>query len=88
MALQGMSGLLDKFRNLIASSVETENVIIREVELSTKVKLEKSELSVKQNILYLKISPTKRNEIFLRKESVLEKINKDLPEKSRIRDIK
>ncbi len=85
---KGISGLLEKFRHILASSVEVEKVIMEEIQVVSKINLEKKEFVLRDNQVYLKTSPVKRSEIFLRKEKILLAINEKLPVKNKIKDIK
>ncbi|MFH1608822.1 MAG: hypothetical protein ABH951_02275 [Patescibacteria group bacterium] len=78
--------LLSRFSNLLSFS-EIKKQIIKEVLLEViNLEINSSKIKIKNNIVYLDIKPIYKNEIFLKKEKIFEKlkekmsINNRLPE--------
>lgn len=76
---------LDKFKKIIGENTQNKDFIIESIEKELCKKIDKDNIKISKNILYLNISPMFKNEIYMRKERVL----KSLKEKNiNIIDIK
>ena len=71
-----LNSFLEKFKKFINTDEEVKKVVISVVEEKTGIKLEKINIKIKENILYLKEHPAVKNEIFMNKETILKEIQK------------
>lgn len=74
--------LLNRFQNILNKEGINRGVIIETIYRITKVKLDKEVVKIKDKIVYLNIKPLFKNEIFLKKEKILEELKSLLGNKS------
>jgi hypothetical protein len=66
---------LNKFKKITDSFLLNKDKVVLVLEKNLKLKIEKDSFSVKNKVLQIKASPVIRNEIFLRKESIIKDLN-------------
>jgi|GEM_PF-618892 len=70
--------LLSKFNKLLSSS-EIKKQIIKEVLLEViNLNIDSNKIKIQNNIVYLDIKPIYKNEIFLKKEKIFEKLKEKI----------
>jgi hypothetical protein len=70
--------LLARFNNLLSSS-EIKKQIIKEVLLEVvNLDIDSNKIKIKNNVVYLDIKPIYKNEIFLKKEKIFEKLQEKI----------
>ena len=74
--MQHLNNLLENFKNILNSEIVYKKKIITVLFECTGVELQTNQVDIKNSILYLKdVSFVVKNEIFLRKNLVLDKLN-------------
>lgn len=66
--------LLSKFNNIILSGEGRKQVLKEALFEVTGIIIETKNISIKNNIVYLNIKPIYKNEIFLKKDKIFEKL--------------
>ena len=80
--------LLARF-NKILSNVEFKKHIIKEVLFNVVgIDIKTDDIKIKNNIVYLNIKPLYKNEIFLKKEKIFEKLKEKIGENKIPEDFK
>ncbi len=72
--LDDISKYLKKFSKNIEDNEGNKSKIIEIIKQNTGVEVFKENIEIKNNVLYVKISPAGRNTIFINKRSILEGI--------------
>ena len=80
-----ISDFLGKFLKDITATEFQKKTIINIIQKHTGLDIQ-SDLEIKNNTLYINLSPIIKNKIFIHKQSILEEINKNIT--SKITDIK
>ncbi len=69
---------LEKFsKNLKTTESDTQE-IIETIERETNIRLNNSEIEIKNNIIYTKTNPSIKNKIFIFKNKIIESLSKNL----------
>lgn len=66
---------LDKFKNIESKSSSLKNTIIDSISKVLKININKKDVEVKNGIVYLKVNPVVRNEIFINKTKITEELS-------------
>jgi len=66
---------LDKFKNIESKSSVLKNIIIDSVKNVLKADIDKKNIEIKNGIIYLKVNPVLKNEIFINKNSIIRELN-------------
>lgn len=66
---------LDKFKDIESKSSSLKNIIIDSISKVLKININKKDMEVKNGIIYLKVNPVIRNEIFINKTKITEELN-------------
>jgi hypothetical protein len=72
---------LQKFSKFKFGDLLLKEAIIEAVKEIFNYELEKNSISTKDGVVYIKTSPIIKNEIFINKKAILEKIQKKLDQK-------
>ncbi len=81
-----ISTFLEKFSKKIKSSQLHNKQILNIIEKESNIKIDIENLEIKNNTIYIKSSPPTKNQLFIFKKRIIEKINSLTPNK--IIDIK
>ena len=74
--------LLSRFENILSNG-ETKKAIIREILSQTlNLDIKKEDLEIKNNIIYLNIKPIYKNEILIKKDQIVKKLEEKLGERA------
>ena len=74
-----ISSFLEKFsKNINSAGLHTEQ-IIEIIRNETKIKLEKKDVEIKNNIIYIQSSGAVKNKIFIFKNQIISSINSQTP---------
>lgn len=83
MDFNNLGSFLEKFRNLSISNDAIKKEIIDTIFKKTKTIISPNHITIKNNTLFLDITPSAKASIFIHKESILkelkEKLNKKAP---------
>ena len=82
-----ISSYLEKFKHLEPQGDSVKNVAQSVIFELIGVKIEKKEMNVKEGVLFLSIPSVVKNEVYMNKRAILEKINNNLKEKA-VKDIR
>lgn len=74
--------LLLKFNSLLLSEEVKINSLITAIKEATGINIQKDEVQIKGETIYLKIKPIYKNEIFLKKEKIISLLDTSLGKKS------
>jgi len=85
--MQNISSFLDKFKTIIKDDKELKNIILLVIKKNTNLQIKDSSFSVKNGIILIKEKPPIKNEIFMKKEKILNEL-KQLLKKNTISDIR
>ena len=66
---------LDKFKNIESKSSVLKNIIIDSVKNVLKADIDKKNIEIRNGIIYLKVNPVLKNEIFINKNSIIRELN-------------
>ncbi|MBX4198828.1 hypothetical protein KW800_00940 [Candidatus Parcubacteria bacterium] len=69
--MEGLDNLLNRFKRSLGRDVETREIVARCVKDATGLDIRLEDISVKNDTLRIKTSPTKRNSIKLEEAKVL-----------------
>lgn len=75
--MQGIALFLERFKHLMRSNEATKEIVAKVFLDALKVKLEPSDISYKKNILFVKSYPALKNEILIRKKTLIEKLKEN-----------
>lgn len=78
---------LEKFKNILFSKEENQQIISKIIENNINYKIETKNIQIKPPVLYIKASPLIHNEILLKKDKILKEIILISPENN-IKEIK
>ena len=67
----------DKFKKILPPHYILKNNIIKTIEDITNITIEKKDISIINNIAYFKNTPAIKNEIFIKKTIILNKIKEN-----------
>jgi len=65
---------LDKFKNIESKSSGLKTTIADSVNKFLKASLDKKDVEVKNGVIYLKVNPVVRNEIFINKVNIIKEL--------------
>ncbi len=70
-----LSNYLNKFKNLSSNEYILKGDLVDILKKELNIKIDKENIKIKKGCAYIKAHPAIRNEIFLKKEELLEKIS-------------
>ena len=70
-----ISKYLEKFRKNLASGEDLNNNIILIINKYTGISINPNDFDMKNNIIYIKTTPSYKNKIFIFKEDILKELN-------------
>ena len=70
-----ISKYLEKFRKNLASGQDLNNNIILIINKYTGISINPNDFDMKNNIIYIKTTPSYKNKIFIFKEDILKELN-------------
>ena len=70
-----ISKYLEKFRKNLASGEDLNNNIILIINKHTGISINPNDFDIKNNIIYIKTTPSYKNKIFIFKEDILKELN-------------
>lgn len=73
-----LSSLLERYRNLTPTDSLKKEAVLDVITKCFSINLKKDDISIQNNIVYLKISPKLKSEVFLNKKKILESLGKIL----------
>lgn len=65
---------LDKFKNIESKSSGLKNNIIDSVNKILKINIDKKDVEIRNGVIYLKVNPVVRNEIFINKVNIIKEL--------------
>ncbi len=84
--MDNLSSFLGKFKKLLSSDAAVKEVVLN-VCLKEKINLQNNSISLKDSTLIIGGSSLLKNQLFMKKQRLIEEINKELG-KERITDIR
>jgi len=66
---------LDKFKNIESKNSVLIKIIIDSVKNILKVDIDKKNIQIKNGVIYLKVNPVLKNEIFINKNSLIRELS-------------
>jgi len=85
--MKSISGFFDKFKNKAVLDVKRYLVVIETIKKYTNIELDIKDVSISKGVITLKTSSSMKNEIFIKKQIILNEISKKINHK-KIFDIK
>jgi len=82
-----LSNHLSKYRNITPPDDFTREYVSKILKKKLKISINKKQISIRNNVLYIETEPVYKNEVFLKKEKLLEAIN-EISKKKIIKDIR
>jgi hypothetical protein len=83
--MENISSFLQRFKNILSSQGARKQISIEVIKKKFNIELDPEKVKIKGDILYITSSPSLKNMLFLKKESLLKEINSQVG--SRIVDI-
>lgn len=65
---------LDKFKKIESKSSSLKNNIIDSVNKILKINIDKKDVEIRNGVIYLKVNPVVRNEIFINKVNIIKEL--------------
>lgn len=72
-----LTSFLDKFKKILGESVLQKEIIIASLKKETGRSIEKQDIKISKNIVYINASPLFKNEILMRKEKILKYLKEE-----------
>ena len=72
--MQQVSFFLEKFKTLGADSVSVKEAFIKSAQKIFNIKIELSDIQIKNGTIYIKAHPALKSEIFLKREALLREL--------------
>ena len=76
--------ILERYTEILLGEERKIDKIIESIFEISDIKIKKEDIKIKNGIIFLKIKPIYKNEIFKKKEKVLEKIKEKTKEKYQV----
>ena len=76
--MKKVAAFLDVFKNITPPERFVREVFMRVVSETHGIALKEEEIQVQGNILFIQSSPIVKNELFLKKDMLLQKVNQEL----------
>ncbi len=70
--MENITSFLQKFKKILSSQGAHAYVFIEIVKDELGIKLQKKDVSVRGNVIYVRVSPASKNTIFLKKKKILD----------------
>lgn len=80
--MQNINSFLEKFKKLLRYNKEIKETIKGVIKEKIGVELDDKDIKIQNKVLYIKTTPYVKNEIFIKKDIILEKLNSLLDKKS------
>jgi hypothetical protein len=74
--------LLVRFNNILLSEEGNKEIIRKIISEIIDVEIKKEDIKIKNSVIYLNIKPIYKNEIFLKQEKILSRLEESLGKKS------
>ena len=85
--MKEIESFLEKFKKLLRYDREIKKTITEIIKNSVNIYIKESEIKIQNKVLYIKANPYIKNEIFIKKDLILERLKKSLKNKI-IKDIR
>ncbi|PCI20464.1 hypothetical protein COB64_01970 [Candidatus Wolfebacteria bacterium] len=85
--MKALHSFLDKFKRILKDDREIIDTIIKTIQESIGVELKSGDIKIQNKILYIKTNPIIKNEMYLKKDSILTTLRSRITNKI-INDIK
>jgi hypothetical protein len=72
--MNNLQHLLEKFKHLLKNSADTRQTVIAIINAKTNLSLTEKDIDVRDSIIYVKSHPLTKNEIFMRKNLILQEL--------------
>ena len=66
---------LEKFKNIESKSSSLKSIVVDSIKNVLKVDIDKKNIEIKNGIIYLKVHPVIKNEIFINKNKIIKEIS-------------
>lgn len=66
---------MDKFKNLESKNSILKNIIIDSVGKILRISINKKDVEIKNGVIYLKVNPVVRNEMFINKVDIIKELD-------------
>ncbi len=71
---------LDKFKKINSKESSLKDAIIASVNKVLEININRSNIEIRKNVIYLKINPIIKNEVFIKKKYIINELNaKNIP---------
>ena len=80
--MNSLGDFLDRFKSLLLAPGAVKKPIIQTINKFAQVELTEKEVDIREGIIYIKTHPLVKNEIFMRKASILKELEAFLGAKS------
>jgi len=74
-----ISDYLQKFKNIHVEKSQFKDFIVELVKRELKSEINRDNIDLRKGVIYLKISPIQKNELFMKKQQILNEFNKTFP---------
>ncbi|MES2436433.1 MAG: hypothetical protein V4519_00300 [Patescibacteria group bacterium] len=78
--MNNLQHLLEKFAKLVQSPALVKKPILASIHNVSRIQLEEGDINLKESILYITASPSIRNELYMRKRSILKDLERTMGE--------
>lgn len=82
-----ISDYLERFKTIQIEKTQFKDFVVELIKKELNFDLDRDNVDLKKGIVYLKISPIQKNELFIKKQFLLGEFNKNFPNLP-IRDIR
>ncbi len=82
--MNNLGGFLDKFKSIFQGAKFEKDAVISIVNRVAKINLDEKDLDIKNFVIKLTASPGVKNEIFMRKQKILDELKAQLGDKAPI----
>lgn len=66
---------MDKFKNLESKNSILKNIIIDSIGKILRISINKKDVEIKNGVIYLKVNPVVRNEMFINKVDIIKELD-------------
>jgi hypothetical protein len=77
-----LKGLLEKFSKIIGDATDLKLKIQEIIKEYTQIEISVTQITIKNNTIYLKVSGNIKNEVYIYQTQILEKLEKEYGKKS------
>ena len=83
-----ISELLEKFKKILQTDTQVKDLFVRVLKGELNYDADAKNITLKDGIIYMSDKPIVKNEVFMKKEKILMKLNQLLPKGKKIIDIR